>query len=649
MLRHNKMSLFVFQVALLCAANVCYVYGQTGKQNLISTVDSLNRQAARYYYQSDSMILYARPAYALAKKAGYERGEALALRFCGNYHHAKSDFDSALVLYRESLDIFRTLNDTFETASTLLSIAMVYNNTNDHVKSIEYGMNALPLFEQLEDSKGIGKVLNMLGISWATQGEYGQAKKYFLQYNSLAAKGTDTVDIGYSFNNLGGIYRDLKNPDSALYFFRLGSEYFSRKNYLSGMALAFRNIGGIAYDRENYDTALYYAQKGLAINLQSGEKRAKSHSYHDIASVLLKMKDTQQAVVYFNKALLLAQEIIEKAILRNSSYELAVINENRGNYKEALSRYKTFKAWNDTLFNIEKTRMYGDLERKYQTAQKEQQINILNQESAIQQLRLKQRNLLLAGSVILLSSAALMIYFTQNRRKLKAEARLQGELFRQQQQAAREVLHAEERERRRIATDLHDGVGQLLSAALLNLHQAGEHTEENSTARQMAERAAALLSQGCDEMRSISHKMMPSALLKAGLAMSVKEFLEKIDGDKIKVYLDVAGLDGRLDEQTETILYRVIQEAVNNVIKHAAASELSIQIAKDEQGIAVAIEDNGKGFDVSRLPETEGIGLKNIRSRIALLNGTLDVDATPGKGTLLAIYVPAEGNQMGKG
>lgn len=645
----HQIFLFVFQVALLCAVNVGYVHGQTGKQKLISTVDSLNREAARFYYQPDSMIIFARPACSLAEEAGYNRGAALALRFCGNYHHAKSNFDSAFVLYHEALGIFRSLADTFEIASTMLSIAMAYNNTNDHVKSVEYGMKTLTLFEQLNDSKGIGKVLNMLGISWREQGEYQQAKKYFLEYNRLAQKGTDTVDIAYSFNNLGAVYRDLKKPDSALYFFKLGSEYFSRKKYLNGMALAYRNIGGVAYDKGDYDTSLYYAKKGLETGIESGEKRAQCHSYHDIATIWLKMKDTQQAVVYFNKALMLAQEITEKAILRNSSYELAVINENRGNYKEALLRYKIFKAWNDTLFDIEKTRVYGDLERKYQTTQKEQQINILSQESAIQQLRLKQRNLLLAGSVILLSSAALMIYFTQNRRKLKAEARLQGELFRQQQQAAREVLHAEERERRRIATDLHDGVGQLLSAALLNLHQAGEHTEENSTARQMAGRAAALLSQGCDEMRSISHKMMPSALLKAGLAMSVKEFLEKIDGDKIKVYLDVAGLDRRLDEQTETILYRVIQEAVNNVIRHAEASELSIQIAKDEQGIAIAIEDNGKGFDVSRLPDTEGIGLKNIRSRIALLNGTLDVDATPGRGTLLAIHIPAEGNRVGKG
>ncbi len=638
----RKISLIVFLLALLGTVHISPLYGQTEKQKNITIVDSLHRQAARTYYQPDSMILYARPAFALAKKVGYQQGEAVSVRFLGNYYHAKSNFDSAVVLYREALEIFTRLADTFEIANTMLGIAMVYNNTNDHVKSIEYGMKTLALYEQLKDDKGIGKVLNMLGISWSIQGEYQQAKKYFFEYNRLAQKGTDTVNIGYSFNNLGALYRDLKMPDSALYFFKQGAEFFSRKNYLNGMALATRNIGSIAYDNGNYDTSLHYALKGLAISRKSGEKRAECHSYHDIASVWLKLKDTQQAVAYFNKALLLAYELEDKMILRNSSHELAVINESRGNYKEALTHYKTFKAWHDTLYDVEKTRMYGDLERKYQTTQKEQQINILSQEAAIRELRLKQRNILWAGSVILLSSAALVIYFTQNRRKLKAEARLQGELFLQQQQAAREVLYAEERERRRIATDLHDGVGQLLSAALLNLRQAGEHTEENSAARQMSERAAVLLNQGCDEMRAISHKMMPSALLKAGLAISVKEFLEKIDGDKLKVYLDVAGLDDRLDEQTEVILYRVIQEAVNNVIKHAGASELSIQIEKDEQGIAVAIEDNGKGFDVSGLPDNEGIGMKNIRSRIALLNGTLDLDSMPGKGTLLAIYIPVE-------
>src|SRR5690606_33713571 len=208
------------------------------------------------------------------------------------------------------------------------------------------------------------------------------------------------------------------------------------------------------------------------------------------------------------------------------------------------------------------------------------------------------------------------------------------------QQATLEVLEAEERERRRIAADLHDGVGQLLSAALLNLNQTRSLTEESSEARKLLERSLAIVGESYDEMRSLSHQMMPNALLKSGLASSVKEFLSKIDGEKMKVGLDVVGLNERLDPQIETSLYRVIQEAVTNVVKHAEATRLSIQMFRDEEGITATIEDNGKGFDPTQKELSEGVGMKNIFSRINLLGGHLEVDSAPGRGTFILVQIP---------
>ena len=639
MLNGRPAAAFSCKLILAFFCSVCGVQAQT--KRLIAEIDTLNLRAGRLYHKPDSMAALARQAYDLSRRISYGRGEALSLKYLATFAHMRSNFDSALTLHGKSLSLFRKLGDSTEATRVMLSLATVYNNINDHVNSIAFGMEALRGFERTGDRKGIGKVLNTLGVSWASQGEFRQAKKYFLQYHELARQGTDTVDIGYSFNNLGGVYRDLGDPDSALYYFNIAAGLFTKVDYPPGMALACKNIGAISYDKGAYGNALYYAQKGLEINRRTGETRAQAHSCHDIGTTYLKLGDIRKAEQYFQQALQLAAAAGDREILRNANHELSGINERHGLFRLALEQYKAAKMYNDSMFSIEKAQMYGDLERKYQTEQKEQQIRVLNSEAAVRRLQLRQRNILLAVSVVLLSSVALFVYFIQSRRKLRSEARLQHELHLQQQQAARDVLDAEERERRRIAADLHDGVGQILSAALFSLHQVQEHTEESSAARQMTERAAALLSQGCAEMRSISHQMMPSALLKTGLALSVKEFLEQIDGSRIRIYLDVAGLEERLDEQTETILYRVIQEAVSNVIRHAGASELSIQIVKDEQGISLTVEDNGKGFDPAALRDAEGIGLKNIRSRIALLNGTVEVDTAPDRGTLLVIYIPA--------
>ena len=162
----------------------------------------------------------------------------------------------------------------------------------------------------------------------------------------------------------------------------------------------------------------------------------------------------------------------------------------------------------------------------------------------------------------------------------------------------------------------------------------------NESQKISSEKVIELVDESCKEIRSVSHQMMPNALLKSGLASAIKEFIDKLDSRVLKVNLHTEGLNERLDSNVETVLYRVIQECVNNVIKHAGANTLHISLIKDEDGIAATIEDNGKGFDTKDKLKFEGIGLKNIASRIGYLKGTVDFDSKPGSGTLVAIHVP---------
>ena len=213
--------------------------------------------------------------------------------------------------------------------------------------------------------------------------------------------------------------------------------------------------------------------------------------------------------------------------------------------------------------------------------------------------------------------------------------------MKQQDLATKAVIEAEENERKRIAGDLHDGVGQMMSAAKMNLSAFEDRIQFATTEDKLGyEKLIALVDESCKEVRAVSHNMMPNALLKAGLASAVKEFIDKIDSRVLKVNLYSEGLNERLDGNVETVLYRVIQECVNNVIKHSGANQLEISLVKDADGIAVTIEDNGKGFDTTQKSKFEGIGLKNIKTRIEYLKGTVDFDSSPGQGTLVAIHVP---------
>ena len=242
-------------------------------------------------------------------------------------------------------------------------------------------------------------------------------------------------------------------------------------------------------------------------------------------------------------------------------------------------------------------------------------------------------------SILVLIIIALIVHLFLTLQKTKKDAREQKLQYQIQELAAREVISAEERERQRIASDLHDGIGQLLSAALMNLNGVAATLREKQIESTFAEKAVELLNESYDEMRNIAHQMAPATLTKNGLVCAVRQITERIDPARLNVYLESFDYDDRLDEHTETILYRVIQEIVTNTLKHAAAKNLSIQMIKDDDGVSIIIEDDGKGFRMDQISDKNGLGIRNIISRINFLNGTVDIDSAPGRGTLIAIHI----------
>ena len=286
------------------------------------------------------------------------------------------------------------------------------------------------------------------------------------------------------------------------------------------------------------------------------------------------------------------------------------------------------------------------LQKKIDSANAAQRLLTLNRQARIQQLEIEKQRLLNTRKntiivVILLVTALLCLlgYSYYRRYKLKQAAKLQAYVAEQQQMAAESILAAEENERKRIAGDLHDGLGQMMSAAKMNLSVIESEMNFDSTEQQSAfEKVIKLIDDSIKEVRTVSHTMMPNALLKAGLASAIAEFIKQIDKRVLRIQLHTEGLNERIDQNTESILYRVVQECVNNVIKHSGATQLDIALIKSDNKIEATIEDNGKGFDTKTL--FSGIGLKNIQSRIQFLKGEIEWSSQPGEGTLVAFHVP---------
>lgn len=206
-----------------------------------------------------------------------------------------------------------------------------------------------------------------------------------------------------------------------------------------------------------------------------------------------------------------------------------------------------------------------------------------------------------------------------------------------QQQRTEAILEAEDRERVRIARDLHDGIGQMLAAARMAL---GNFLAKKNVENEHIQNSLDLLEESIKEIREISHNMMPGALTKLGLSTALKQFVNKINAlGVLQIDLQIIGVKERLSEKIETMMYRIVQEILSNIIRHAEATKVNIELVKHENELVLVVEDNGKGFDTLDA-KNHGIGIKNVATRVEYLSGSVNFDSAIGRGTSVIVEIP---------
>jgi two-component system, NarL family, sensor kinase len=496
--------------------------------------------------------------------------------------------------YYESVAILEKANDKKNLAPIYNELGKLYRKTRDLDKAMENYEKAATIYKQLKDTGGISMMLNESGVVYEYKADYKEALNRYTSSLSLAEYRGDSLGVSYSVSNIAGIYVIEKKYEEA------------EKNLLR--ALNIRR-----FLKDSFAIALTYSDLGVAMNGKG---------------------DYDKATSYLQMSNKLAETLQYVELQSNNYSELASVAQRKGRYQEAYEYYLKRSYLRDSLYAMEKTKQIAELNTKYESAKKEQQIQQ-------QHNRIRMQNFLFIGIGGLILLTGLLINSQYRRNKLRQETKMKTELMKQQEMAVKAVIEAEENERQRIAKDLHDGVGQMMSAAKMNLSAfESEITFANEEQKQSLEKVIQLVDESCKEVRTVSHIMMPNALLKKNLAAAIRDFVDKLNNKILQAHVHTEGLDDRMDSNIETVLYRVIQECVHNAIKHAGASTLDISLIRDKDGISGTIEDNGKGFDVADKENFEGIGLKNITTRIEYLKGTVDFDTAPGRGTVVAFHVP---------
>jgi len=518
------------------------------------------------------------------------------------------------------------------------------------------------------------KFLFYIGNYYVKNNQHKEAFDHFYKALKLVEENNDTLYMVYAKAGIGWAHMEMNQMNKAINWFNstliTTSNFQFQKNY----AAIYTNLAACYGALGKYDTARFYCQKALALGIGLNDLVSQANAnfilgnlymvddqFHDaemvfmegyrihkiigdpffivsdMADIALHFSNTKQ----FDKGIAMAKEAIEYAVANKLDAKLLICYDAlQNNYKEA-GQFKLqaeclsiMNSLRDSVYRKTSEHAVAEMNTKYETEIKEKTIQK-------QQFEISKKNYLLFGGLGFFLLLGVLVFLLYRNHAYQQEKHLQFELIKQQDLSTKAVIEAEENERKRIAADLHDGVGQMLTAVKMNLEGLTDRIMiANPEDKNVYEKVKLLLEESCKEVRNVSHNIMPNALLKSGLGTAIKDFIEKVNNEKLQINLSVTGIHEKLSSSIEIVVYRVIQECVNNVIKHSKADRLDIAIIKDIDGLNVTIEDNGSGFNLSNLSHAKGIGMRNIRTRIEYLKGSLDIDTKPGKGTLIAFNIP---------
>ncbi|MCO5946342.1 tetratricopeptide repeat-containing sensor histidine kinase [Mucilaginibacter flavidus] len=612
-------------------------------------VNIYNKLSERFMNShTDRGLTYANQALNLSQKVKYLKGEADAYYNRGQILVNILKSDSAKVDYEKAIAIYKKINDREGLAEIYSDYGILLRVQGRGSDAIVYFQQSADLYEKVDNLGGSAETLVLLANNYNQLHLFNKALAMYQKTYQLRLKINDKLAAAQSLAGIGLTYRNkqiyepgTKNFEQAVQYMLKARTAFIKADHKLYIAFIDKEIG-ITYLQQNESKqALVYFLEAEDWFKKLDTKREMGSLYKGIGNAYLKLKQYRQAKIYLEKGLDAAlAEKYQQHIME--SYEgLYNYYKQTGDDKASLKYHEKWMDAKDTLTQKANFEKITEVTAKYETEKKEQQIKLLNKENTIQKLSITSRNKtigIIAGLFLLSCIVAALFY---NRQKLKQRANQQALMLKQQDILTKAIVDAEENERKRIASDLHDGVGQLFSAVKMNLSGLFERiTIAREEDRFLAENTLALVDESCKEVRTISHQMMPNMLLRSGIASDLKSFIEKIDSDSLKVTLEATGFKNKLESNVETMLYRIIQESINNVIKHAKATRLDLVLNRDSKGITTKITDNGIGFDTGEAGSSTGIGLKNIATRVEYLKGTIRYITAPGEGTVVIIEVP---------
>jgi two-component system, NarL family, sensor kinase len=576
-----------------------------------------------------------------SEKIKYPLGQAIALRLRGVLYADKTILDSAKIFYDKAFKIVKANNDKlykrqegllFHNYGTLFQLRNKYDSaTNNYIE-------ATKIFTSINEEALLFFPYNNLAALYSLLGEKQKSLAFTEKAYLASLKSGNKDRIAGAVNNMASAKIELKQFDGIESKLKENIALTTSINNYHQLSVSNNLLGQYFNDHEKvYSKAIIYYKEALIAANASGNQYYLGIITHNIGRCYFENKEYTNAIVSLKKAIEISKTIGAENIEQYATSSLALAEEAKGNYQEAFNYLKQYTVITDTVnakYNRDKV---AELETKYETEKKEIQLKL-------QQSTIKQKNTLniLFGSIALAILALSLFGFKNYKHKQTLQQQKISELETQQQLTATEaVLKGEEQERTRLAKDLHDGLGGMLSGIKYSFNTMKGNMVMTPDNAQAFERSMDMLDSSIKEMRRVAHNMMPEALVKFGLDTALKDFCNEIQqSGALQISYQSIGLENVAIDQTVSItIYRIVQELVNNTMKHAVAKNAIVQVTKSDGQLSITVEDDGKGFDTAIITSPTGMGWGNITNRVEFLKGKLDVNSQSGKGTSVLIEI----------
>jgi len=639
------------------------------------------------YIQNDPVksLTYCNELHDLSDKLHYLPGLIDALSEKSRIYNAFGNYDSAQIMCETAIHLSDSIGDSKRLAESYSNYGVTLYRTGEIPQALEYFIKSNKLYEIIEDSLGIANSLNGIGVMLMSQAEYDLAIYYYLKLIKISEKKGYLNMLGKGYINIGIAYDELDEDDKAAYFFLESIKINTKLNNLIYLGNAYNNLGNIMYKYKKYDSAWIFYNKALELSIKTNyqlglpiayiglgnifqirNKYDKAYDYYQLAkNSYASLGDKEGFVIaYKNQGFIhekwgnydISIQIYDSCLLIANEYGLSertveiyynLYNSYRlkQDFEKAFEYLLNHTVLKDSIINLEKAEIIANLQLKYEKEKDQALILSLENENLEKDLSLRKRTnqrntYLFSGSGFVVVILFLFIFYRHKTRKDKiiAEQKIQQLEEEKKLLAAKSIVEGQEEERKRIAKELHDGLGVLLSTAKMQFTTIKDKSPEN---RPLIDKATKLLEQAAGDVRKISHNMMPGLLTKFGLYEATEDLIEQLDETEgLNANCEITGDTKRLPENTEIMLYRIFQEIVNNTLKHAEAENIRLQMNILPEQLNITYSDDGKGFNVEEKIESKSIGLTSIESRVNFLSGQIYVESKPGEGVKYVIEIP---------